>query len=100
MNTKHTSGNWEAIGNLVRTSLTEGGFLVAECRDRDGQPHSDEAKRYARLVAAAPELLEALIALRKAELEDDSSDVSIALLRDMADAAITKATGASHVSQQ
>ncbi|CAJ0805097.1 hypothetical protein LMG18090_04733 [Ralstonia mannitolilytica] len=93
MNTKHTPGNWEAIGNLVRSSLTEGGFLVAECRDSDGQPHSDEAKRYARLFAAAPKLLEALQAV--VAVADRATDEF-----DRARAAIAKATGASHVHDQ
>lgn len=57
MNTKPTPKNWEAIGNLVRTSLADGGYLIAECRDNSGQLHSDEAKRHARLFAASPTLL-------------------------------------------
>lgn len=93
MNTKHTTGNWEAIGNLVRTSLTEGGFLVAECRDSDGQPHSDEAKRYARLIAAAPELLSVLQEVLV--LIPDAYET-----KERALAAIAKATGASHVHDQ
>lgn len=51
----------EVVGNLVRTSLPNGGFLVAECFDpASGQPHTDTSKAYARLFAAAPGLLEAL----------------------------------------
>lgn len=72
--------------------------LLAQCMPEDYA--SEKWKEIARLMSAAPDLLEALIALRKAELEDDSSDVSIGLLRDMADAAIAKATGASHVHDQ
>lgn len=97
MNAKHTPGNWEAIGNLVRTPLTEGGFLVAECRDSNGQPHSDEAKRYALLIAAAPELLEALEAIDDAAVNDsgldDDSPTWAAIRR--ARSAVEKATGAS-----
>lgn len=57
---QHTAGQLEAIGNLVRTSLNEGGFLVGEFRDAYGLPHNEEAYANARLFAAAPDLLEAL----------------------------------------
>jgi hypothetical protein len=61
-NTAPTAGNLEAIGNLVRTPTTQrgGGFLVAECRDSDGFPHSPEAYANARLFAAAGLMLKAL----------------------------------------
>ena len=99
MNTKHTSGPWKWVGNdleqvggeyktVIGLTVGCGQFCYG------GSVEMTASEDDLRLIAAAPELLEALIALRKAELEDDSSDVSIALLRDMADAAITKATGA------
>lgn len=47
----------------------------------------------AYLRAAAPDLLDALIALRSAELEDNCSAESILALRAKADAAIRKALG-------
>ena len=65
MDTKFTAGPWEAIGNLVRSAMSDGGFLIAECRDGNGQPHSDEANANARLIAAAPELFEALTEIDK-----------------------------------
>jgi hypothetical protein len=52
-----------------------------------------EAVANAHLISAAPELLEALIALRRAELEDMDSDKDIFALREQAEAAIRKATG-------
>jgi hypothetical protein len=51
----------EAVGNLVRTCRTEdgrGGFLVADCPANVGNRIEN-----ARLIAAAPELLDALVAL-------------------------------------
>ncbi|MFN3731329.1 hypothetical protein [Comamonas testosteroni] len=62
---KHTPGPWEATGNLVRSPMhqPEGlprGVQIVECRDGYFLPHTEEAKANARLIAAAPELLEAL----------------------------------------
>lgn len=56
MEATHTPGPWEAVSNLVRTARTPtgGGFLVAECPANIGSRLED-----ARLIAAAPELLEA-----------------------------------------
>jgi hypothetical protein len=64
-NATHTPGPWEAVGNLVRSPMhqPEGlprGVLISEFRDGYSAPYSDEAKANARLIAAAPELLEAL----------------------------------------
>lgn len=66
MTNKHTSGPWEAVGNLVRSPMhqPEGlprGVQIAECMDGYSQPFTEEAKANARLISAAPELLEALI---------------------------------------
>lgn len=66
MTTKHTPGPWEAIGNLVRAPMVqpEGlprGIQIADCRDGYFLSHTEEAKANARLIAAAPELLEALM---------------------------------------
>lgn len=60
MEAKHTAGPWEAVSNLVRTARTPtgGGFMVAECPANIGSRLED-----ARLIAAAPELLEALTRL-------------------------------------
>jgi len=58
----HTPGPWEQCGTLVRTCRNadgSGGFLVAETPANIGQRIED-----ARLIAAAPELLEVLKAAR------------------------------------
>lgn len=65
MEAQHTSGPWEAVGNLVRSTMApqEGlprGVQIADCRDNYFLPHTDEARANARLIAAAPELLESL----------------------------------------
>lgn len=49
---------WEQCSNLIRTKITaddSAGFLVAEC-----PANMPDAIKHARLIAAAPELLEML----------------------------------------
>ena len=63
MNAKHTPGPWEAVGNLVRSPMVQPqglskGVQIAECRDAYFLSHTEESKANARLIAAAPELLE------------------------------------------
>lgn len=106
MTTKHTQGPWEASGRYVRTPLTEegGGWMIADCRDVSLP--SDEVRANARLISAAPELLEALEAMVerieyyaecKADgtpnIEDWAYTYSSGDMK-KARAAITKATGA------
>ena len=62
---KHTPGPWEAVGNLVRSPMVQPqglskGVQIAECRDAYFLSHTEESKANAHLIAAAPELLEAL----------------------------------------
>lgn len=55
---KHTPGPWEAVDSMtVRTPFSAGGFMVCNlpCHTPD-----DERRANACLIAAAPELLEAL----------------------------------------
>lgn len=102
MNTKHTPGPWMYAGagaikrDYTAIGCTDGetiasawghsnsGFFVSE----------EEKEANARLIAAAPELFEALL-----DMVSDHADLSEATLN-FARAAIEKATGASHVSQQ
>lgn len=68
---KHTPGPWEAVGNLVRSPMFQPdglprGVQIVECMDGYFQPFTEEAKANAHLIAAAPELLDALEACRDA----------------------------------
>lgn len=85
---KHTPGPWsikdDAV-NAIEPDVMAGEFYIAQCF---GHSHHDEALANARLIAAAPELLEALQdcreALRRAGAEGELKVV---------DAAIAKALG-------
>lgn len=96
----HTPGPWEAVGNLVRSPMhqPEGlprGVQIVECKDGYYQPFTDEAKANARLIAAAPDLLEAVkLFLEYAEQEGTDAFVRMVLYNEAlsaAKAAITKA---------
>jgi hypothetical protein len=57
MNAKHTPGTWTAFGTIAKCGLD----VVAECPMELGGVYAiDTAKANARLIAAAPELYEAL----------------------------------------
>lgn len=93
--TQHTAGPWIAVDGIlepddegnarsfVRPAHSEGWQIAQTC----GPNGSDNA----RLIAAAPELLEALVRIATA----NPDDVPQWELRDIAEAAIAKATGAS-----
>lgn len=57
---KHTTGRLEVVGNMVRTHLTDGGYLVAEFRDANGNPHTEEAMANAVLFCGAHGLVQAI----------------------------------------
>lgn len=86
MSTKHTPGPWKAIGTRVYFPNLSGGFDISKC------PLPEEN---ARLIAASPELLEAL--QEAIELIEclDGRDNSCDPMSDLSDlkAAIHKATG-------
>jgi len=98
---KHTPGKWTAFGIDVRSSpVVLEGKLIAETRDYPmGSKELEESYANARLIAAAPELLEALKELN-GELDrfwnGDHSELRIKLIsasqRKCADA-IAKAEG-------
>lgn len=101
MDSTHTPGPW-AWGNWIdgkQGAKDSAGWVEvwAPQGDDKGLPfiackHQNEIAN-ARLVAAAPDLLEALIAIRRAELEDTAgTELDIIALRAKADAAIAKAT--------
>lgn len=66
MTTKHTPGPWASVGTTVQAESIRG----ADCQDAELSQEQHRAN--ARLIAAAPELLEALenVLNRIAELED------------------------------
>lgn len=88
MMSKHTPGPWTAQrdpGAVMADDWCIGAGsqidMVAVCSERD-----------ARLIAAAPELLEALIAVRAWDVSNLALDVPLEIRRQM-QAAIAKATG-------
>lgn len=101
MQTKHTPGPWVAVAHYVRTPLDAqgGGWMVADCRDVSLPREQVQAN--AHLIAAAPELLEALEQafdfppdfFDRSDDELEQITVSGRHLR-MVRAAIAKATGA------
>lgn len=85
---KHTPGQWfvdDVEGNLAIAAEDDGEVLayLAKKHQQTNVRSADKMAAYARLIAAAPELLEALIAA----LSDDQPYIA------KARAAIAKATG-------
>jgi hypothetical protein len=64
--TKHTPGPWERYGNVIQSDST--GIVVCEIEESgkdDYRPNSiKESQANARLIAVAPELLEAIKAVK------------------------------------
>jgi hypothetical protein len=100
MELKHTPGPWRIDWNISRLDIfADVGQLVARLNrgTKDGPPTYDDAEAIynARLIAAAPDLLEALARLVPYAVSDQHEDDALcANAIDRAWAAISKATGA------
>lgn len=81
MSNGHTPGPWATYRDQLSVGETHGHSGICEVWER----HGGQGFENARLIAAAPELLEALECLLKADHDD---------VRAMARAAIAKARGA------
>ena len=90
MRTNHTPGPWHVvtIDGSIGSVEAEDGSAVAQAQPRGTlrNPDHNERRANTRLIAAAPELLEALIDLV------DACDGNYMELTDIAKAAINKAT--------
>lgn len=101
MNTKHTPGEWywtdaypkSSDGERTWSLIGAGGYGILSCDGVGNSPQGLNNEANARLIAAAPELLEALkLVIRTCGFQLGESPTF-----DVAHAAIQKATGASHV---
>jgi len=90
LNTKHTPGPWHTGGvNLISVYGCDG-IQLAVITDRDGATPADKAN--AKLIAAAPDLLEACTrAMNIIEAEHEACSMYTAHI-DIIEAAINKAT--------
>jgi hypothetical protein len=103
--TQHTPGPWKVSGSLITTNLRPLALVLSTYtppkkgrtpRDYDAfAPEANTADANARLIAAAPELLEALQGLltNAPAPKGISNDYSYILYREAAKTAIAKATG-------
>lgn len=92
---KHTPGPWEIVSHQ-RASLCEASIEVHSLNGRQvcdmGDYPNDEDKTNARLIAAAPDLLQALKDIVKRVGPPAYSDTEVAVVN-IAENAITKAEG-------
>lgn len=88
---KHTPGPWHSTGRYVGSGHAK--MNICECSDNSGcWSNAPEAVANARLIAAAPELLEALLAMT--ELVEWAKQCFVFEAdTDRAKSAIAKATG-------
>lgn len=90
METKHTKGEWQVDRRaLLRVCVND--MTIANCGGAVSNDSLEEAQANAKLIAAAPELLEALVGLRSFinELTFDYPGDELII---MVDNAIKKAT--------
>lgn len=100
MTTQHTLGPWIVDGNVIRGDKQSNGSVSVACVLDVAYPFGrfagESTQANARLIAAAPDLLEALKALHgwcKAEIEHFDSTGPDEWIMEKALAAIAKATG-------
>lgn len=90
----HTAGPWEFDGEYVWADSVKG--YVADPNMED-VPNAEEREANGRLIAAAPEMLETLEAIRNAEWRDweelASPEEFVRWAKSRANHAIAKATG-------
>lgn len=98
---KHTHGPWEVESHYSPDGsdlviLHDQCTVIADCRNQCGVRDCDEAEANARLIAAAPDLLEALERIRRTSVaETFGGDVGRfqSWLDSFTDAAIARAKG-------
>lgn len=97
---KHTQGPWEIIENSWSTTTIRSGdttIAVLSCEEEATEDNQFELeaiqKANARLMAAAPELLESATRVIKANFGGPSGRMEKAQAWDALEAAIAKATG-------
>jgi len=94
METKHTAGQWNPEYNRVISSfnILKDGDIIAAIND-DGTKEFEEVEANAKLIAAAPELLEMCIAtledLESGELTGNATEDALINLRAAIKAATT-----------
>jgi len=85
----HTKFTWKNDGNLL--IVAGGGTAIAEVLPRDMK---GEAEANAKLIAAAPDLLEALLVMKElSEREDDVFEDEFTAADEMLENALNKAIG-------
>ena len=92
-NAKHTPGPWmvEPLGSACFEVKCECGYFIATCHD--GVRGDRNADVNARLIAGAPEMLEALKAYEAWADKTICKDVDLSGIRKQIRAAIARATG-------
>ena len=90
----HTKGPWAVIGEADYLDIVYSSGRIAMLESEDDQQSHEETKANAKLIAAAPDLLEALkgcLAMMEAETLDEVHSDLAEVVRD----AIAKANGAN-----
>lgn len=102
---KHTPGPWrirtEKVPNGYRTNIEVDCLLIATCNGStnamwDFVPGAREGLANAQLIAAAPDLLDALLEVDATIQTNDVDKYSLEPLRELVKAAIAKATRVEH----